>query len=319
MRKDSELQLSKEHHFFDGSYSDAQMKINELKIILDDLKTLPQNRSNEKQELLNECDKWLVFAEEKINKSLPQLPFGFDSAYAALHKIRHNLCILLPIENLFSITLEIETEIGYVADIEKRHKIVDSLKELNFSIVQNSTEQTSPNSQPNDRARLELQHLSMLVGQSRETIWHKVNLLRTRLLFTLLGLIFLLIVSIPVLHYSLAPSLRWYHILGIQLLGAIGGAMSAIRIQEKIDQRSTQYYLKQTLLYLRPAVGAAAGLALALAQLSGVVTFFTSANHEYKIPLIMFIAFLGGFSERFFLRKVDQSIGSKLQPEESKK
>jgi hypothetical protein len=301
----------KKHHFFNGSYSNAQMKIEELKIILKNLSTDPHNASSEKQELLNDCDKWLKYATHQIDNSLPQLPFGYDGTYAALHKIRNHLCMLLPVEKLLTISSEIESEVGYVSNDKTRQKIMKTLNEFNSSTNHILLEQKPQSSINHDKGRLDLQHISMLVGQSREAIWHKVNLLRTRLLYTLIGLIILLLISIPVLDYSLSQ-LNGYQIFGFQLLGAIGGAVSAIRIQEKIDQRSTQYYLKQTLLYLRPAVGAVAGLALALAQLSGIITFFPNADPYYRTSLIMFIAFLGGFSERFFLKKVVQSVENKL-------
>lgn len=320
MKEFPQFHALKAHPFSPSADAAIQVKLNETRATLHDLSLDMANKPQEEQALFSECNEWLGFATRQLGKlQLPQLPFGFDAAYAGLHKIRHHLCLLLPREKLHELAMEIESDLDYIHDDEKRKQLGNKLEELAPYLDPVTPAPTAGGALSVAQVRYRLKQLSMLVGESRETIWRKVNLLRMRLFTTLVALVILLLVSIPVLYIALKPQLGLFQIIGIQLLGAIGGAISALRTREEINLRSTQYYLKQTVLYLRPAVGAAAGLALALVQLSGTVAIFPQADPELQMPLILLVAFLGGFSERFFLGRMDKIVAEKAQQPEAGK
>jgi hypothetical protein len=161
-----------------------------------------------------------------------------------------------------------------------------------------------PTNVPLEQIRLQLERASRICGEAKETHWRKVNLIRTRLLTTVLILVALLLLTfILVPTLSGCAGLCFQSLLAVAVFGALGGLVSALRTREAIDTPSSTYYIQRTTLGLRPVVGAAAGVIVYLIQISGIVTFFSSDTCANASHLVL--AFVAGFSERFFIAQIE--------------
>ena len=272
------------------------------------------------------CAHWL----EEANRALENIPiwrlpvtrgsFARDTAYACLHKIRHRFCGFLPIDQLVMVLDEIRQDFDYLRDEAERREACITAKELLKYVGEDRSGKTESELKTEDADfRYKLGRLSGLVAHHRQMVWHKVNLMHSRLMVTLLVLIALLVTSIwlmpSVLGKGCDPAIgvSWYDIVMLQVAGALGGALSALMTRAPLDLHISQYYPKQAVLLLRPAVGAAAGLALGLVQLSGIISVFPEAagGSDVKWEVILLVAFVGGFSERLFLGRLDDLVGEK--------
>lgn len=159
-----------------------------------------------------------------------------------------------------------------------------------------------------EEIRFDLEYLSMLTADARDAHWRKVNLLRTRLVYTAWILGALLASSLWLVPEFLNKAkVDWIFILAIIALGAVGGLVSAILTTESLEAPSHAFYIRRILLFLKPLIGAAGGLILYLVQVSGVITIVSTSSNQQATYLVL--AFVAGFSERFFVSEVEQVAG----------
>ena len=121
----------------------------------------------------------------------------------------------------------------------------------------------------------------------------------------LVALLLLTIVLVPT--FSVCPGLGPESLLAVAVFGALGGLVSALRTMEAIDAPASAYYIQRTSLGLRPVVGAAAGLVIYLIQASGIVSFISNTTCADASHLVL--AFIAGFSERFFIAQIENLAG----------
>lgn len=295
--------------------SELDVKIEEMDIVVERLKESLGPLEPKQERLLAECERWLEVAQRSWKRIPPWKRFSaLDSSYAALHYVRHLLCELLPLDQLYPVRLDIELNLSYVRDEKRRAALKEDLDGIS---VQIETLVEEDNTEDKAGVRRKLVCNSIWVAHEREAIWHKINLIRIRLFITLLVLMVLLaaavwLVPCVVVQVS-GADITWCQVVAMAVLGALGGALSAMMTREPLQLHIPQYYLKQTLLYLRPAVGAAAGLSLGLFQLSGVVSILTDSSDGINWTVVLLVSFLGGFSERFFLGQMDTLVGEKQE------
>jgi hypothetical protein len=156
--------------------------------------------------------------------------------------------------------------------------------------------------------RFDLERLSRLTADARDAHWRKVNLLRTRLVITAVILGILLAGSLRLVPESLnMKDVTWTFILAVIIFGAIGGFVSALSTMESLEAPSYAYYIRRTLLFLKPLIGAAGGLIIYLIQVSGVITILPASSNPRATYLVLAVA--AGFSERFFVSEIEQVAG----------
>lgn len=284
--------------------------------------TIPETET-EKRLALAECEAWLAEAYDVIRPADTffirlkkkawlyltfQYTFGLDSAYQRLHKIRHAFCFLLPLAELSMIVQYLRADVIYVTDPERQARYDRKFDEISTQLYAGLTDEGA---QRNACLRHELADLSRAVAYYRENVWHKVNLLRTRLSVTLIVLCALLIICYWLVPYAVGDHVSWATVGVLQVFGAVGGALSALLVRQSLDTQIAQYYVELTTLYLRPAIGAAAGFLLGLLHVLRVVTIVPSTDDVNRLYVALFVAFVGGFSERFFLSRVDALSSSK--------
>jgi hypothetical protein len=310
-----------------STVSELTIKLKSAEAIVERLAGGSLGLNTEKQVLVDECKNWLAFAGEVLEKSpMWRRSFAADSAYACLHQVRNRLCVLLPFEQLYLLLEEIRLDLPYIRDQEELQRARGVAEEILVRLgTQTPLDNSDGEENSEDKLRYDLSNLSALAAYHREMVWHKVNLMRARLFTMLLVLIGLLVFSIFLLPYAIGgignppEEVHWYQIWALQILGAMGGALSALMTREPLSLHIAQYYLKQTVLHLRPAVGAAAGLSIGLLQLSGVISVFPQQGdgQDWKWIVVLLVAFLAGFSERLFLGQLDKLIGEKASSETS--
>lgn len=94
--------------------------------------------------------------------------------------------------------------------------------------------------------------------------------------------------------------------LVVTLLGAVGGALSAVRgVGRRLDQRIPEQMAGYFELLAHPLVGAAAGVGAAVLLRAGILTL---AGNGHRV--VYGAAFLAGFSERWFIGLVE-NVGAK--------
>jgi hypothetical protein len=93
--------------------------------------------------------------------------------------------------------------------------------------------------------------------------------------------------------------LGWLDLVTVMLLGAVGGALSAVRsLTGRPERRIPEELADWPVTALRPLLGAAAATGVALMAQAGVVRFGPPENQQFAL---LAVAFLAGFSERWFL------------------
>lgn len=268
--------------------------------------------------LINECENLIADALASKWFWLPwQAYFADDASYAFIHQIRHNFCKLLPIDQLTLVIEDIRAEHFYLPNEFEQNSLKTKLDTLvnhiSGAAVIKGADKTSIT---DDQLRSKLYQLSIHVAHFREAVWLKVNLMRTRLMMMLFLLVLFLVICLflippffDVVRGGAGLLVFWYHIFGLQILGALGGLMSALFSRESLELPVPQFYLEQTRLYLRPAVGAAAGLIIGLLQLTGLVSILGTSGQEKQWPILLTVAFLAGFSERLFMGRIEKLVG----------
>lgn len=266
---------------------------------------------------IEEAAGWVESAQAELRKARFWNKYAvLDSAYSWLFRVRHILCELLPEGELLPLVHDVKCDLFYLTDAAERDESREALARVAAAIGPSQAGLS-------EKLRHDLIDRSVEIASQRELIWHKINLMRTRLMTTLWVLAVFLLATlyfVPKVAHGMTPpvAICWYHVLAIQILGALGGALSALLTQESLDLPVPQYHLNQTLLYLRPAVGAAAGLALALLQLSGVLSVLGSGGASSNWLVILSVAFVGGFSERLFVRRIEEFAGKEKEKAEAK-
>jgi hypothetical protein len=162
--------------------------------------------------------------------------------------------------------------------------------------------------------RKQLYRLSLSAGEERQGYWHLVNLTRERLHVTGAWLVLLLGLS-PAILPSCIPQFRWTTVLGVLLFGLLGGFLSSIQRRESISVITSSFNMERLTLLLRPIIGATAGLVLCLLQISGVINIAgidkvaAADNGAFRLAVYFVLAFIGGFSERFFSAQIETLAG----------
>jgi hypothetical protein len=268
----------------------------------------------------DDCQHWLDTAS-RATKDHSLGYAKFDDAWSALHEIRHIFCRKLPEEDLERIAEEVAGDLVYVTDESKRKRCEADANRLQQKL--HSALQKTPHSDKViDQLRADLVTLSIIGASERQMQWHRVNLLRGRLLFTAVCLTLLSLALVTTLFWRpeylgiVSNELHDYdltRVFGVIAFGALGGLLSALRQQEPLAGISSLFYIERMLLYLRPVVGAVAALILYLAQLSNFVTITQTKSSA----LYFVVAFCAGFSEQFFLRHLSTLLQSEKKKSSS--
>ena len=286
-----------------------QVMIQEMHAILGHLKQEGKD--------ITECSQWMEKIERISTHRRLISPYStYDMIWQMLHKMRHALCRICSPGDLPAISVDIRGCLAYVAK-EDRLRYEDDLDRTEESLKMHLSKQKSNRLLSMETIRYNLEYLSLVTADTRDLHWRKVNLLRTRLFATAVILGLLLMGCLEFVPQFLnIPNVTPIFILTIIGFGAIGGLVSAILSMESIEAPSSAYYIRRTLLLLKPVIGAATGLMIYLIQVSGIVTIATGQINSQAVYLVM--AFLAGFSERFFVAKVEQLVGIEKKKEKIK-
>ena len=249
---------------------------------------------------------WLQVAKETFGRWNLILPYsGYDLIWAALYQVRHILCRIAPTEDLLVVVLSIRQSLFYLPDKERREC------ERTLAAAEQALDDFAHgrSALPEAQVRLDLEKLSRTVGYARDAHWRKVNLLRQRLSVTALSLGILLAVSAGLLPHILTDLSVW-SVLTVIVLGAMGGLVSALRTMESVEDQSSAYYIERTRLCLRPFIGSAAGLVTFLMLQAGILSLPGAVGHPKSGVLELAVAYMAGFSERFFFGEIGGVVRS---------
>lgn len=247
--------------------------------------------------------------------------FGaYDAVWRALHQIRHKLCLHAPWEEVDVIANEILVDLEYVTDPTERDEHKKSTRKLIERLC------AAP---PSDAELAEigraLHNLSIIAAGCRESRWRKANRTRTRLSNTNRGLLVFLTLCTLLLPGVTDDLLPWRKpslwaealasLLTLIAFGALGGMLSGLQARESLSASSIDHHLEQITLRLRPTVGATAAVILYLLMRTGVLNLgvLTKGPLEVSIPVLL-VAFVGGFSERFFVDQIDKLAAKVAAP-----
>lgn len=278
----------------------------------------PQNREVEECiELVNEVDATMSRPSFRL-----RLITKYDAIWAAFNRIRHRLCTVLPPADLLALVEETRASVGYLdskgqADCgRKLDAVAASLRQ--FTMPSQTPGTTGhPPAVPLEAVRFDLQQLSRHVADAREGHWRKVNLLRWRLLLTA-GILLVLVISciwlLPFLFED--GNVSGVEVLCVIVFGALGGLVSALRSRESLKSPSPLFYIERTLVLLKPVVGAGVAVAIYLVQMSRILSLVPA--HANATAAYLVLAFVSGFSERFFVNKIQEIVEPK-EPSDKKK
>lgn len=265
-------------------------------------------------ELKAECRHWLGLTRRAI-QHWPIAYAEFDAAWVALHEIRHRFCRMLPTDELMRIALDVRDDLAYVHNAAERKKHLTLIDAI-VTALSTSPGATEIGPDPSDRLRDGLQYLSLLGADVREARWHKVNVLRSRLLDTAVCMFVVeaaLVAMMTIWPHSFGigtargpEQVSRYAVLGVAAFGSLGGLLSALTRHEQLTGSSAAFYVERTALILRPVIGVAAGLVTYLLLLAGLVTIGPPAAFPYAYFVA---AFAAGFSERLFLGQLNKALG----------
>jgi hypothetical protein len=270
----------------------------------------PAHGGADRAVLLRECRYWLGAVQAFVGSWWTRF-YQLDLAWNAMREIRHRFCWLLPPDELGRNALDIREDFTYLD--AGRQKAAGERWERVMQLLTSSSADLPA-------CRAELLDLSLLGGNAKQEHWHRVNLLRARLQATGLvafGVTLALVLAVAILPrfgvpVDLAndPKLAQppYVILGVVVFGAIGGFISAVQRHEPLVGTSSVFYRERLFLWLRPIVGTTAALILYLAQISKAIVLFQQPPSP---AFYWFVAFCTGFSERFFLSKLEDFLKRK--------
>lgn len=272
---------------------------------------------------LDSCHFWLQESKEVFRNAVCGiLPYdSYDKIWATLNQIRHMFCRILPRDELQTLVVEIRAGLSYVASRKCRDEYDKDLHEIEKSLGLSIHHGTA--SQEESELRRTLERLSRIAADARESHWRKVNLFRKRLFLTSLSLMVLLLTSLALLPFVLpagAPS--WSEIFLIICFGAMGGLVSALNSREPLESQTSAYYIQRTLLFLRPFIGATAGLITCLMQATGIISLLpataTGTDSQVFHPAYLVLAFVAGFGERFFITQLEKVSGGARERKDEK-
>jgi hypothetical protein len=276
--------------------------------------------------LLRECRSWLHEAIHNFAAASYFSYYRLDLAYSAVREVRQRLCLLLPPDELCRVALDVREDLDYVEDATQHKTVVKEWTELNGklrSFVEKDVEPAALRA-----ARAKLRGLSLLGSSAREVHWRRVNLLRGRLLLTTLCVTAgtLAMIGLYTLYGYLVHPLRLgagdgeeplYLVFAVAVAGAIGGFISALWRREPLSGDLSAFYRERMFLWLRPFVGATTALVLYLAQISGAIVLLNTDQHSPAFYL--FVAFGTGFSEKFFLGRLEVFLKQRDRKKGAKK
>jgi hypothetical protein len=293
-----------------GGDPQIQAKMTNIHMLLDRLDQLGEDTKL--------CRQWLAKAREVFARKFLgfHLYSAYDLIWQALHRIRHLLCRICPPDDLLSLDVDIRESLVYISAPESRKKWETGLNEIEESLRFHVSGHKTDNHQhplPLTDIRYNLEHLSMLTAEARDSHWRKVNLLRTRLVVTALFLCLFLLIVLIVVPLS-GTGVDRKSILAIIVFGSLGGLVSALQTMESLKAQSSQFYIQRTLVGLKPIIGAANGLVIYFLLVSGLISI--NAIKIDSLIAYLAIAFVSGFSERFFLSKVEDISGGKKKEKE---
>jgi hypothetical protein len=161
----------------------------------------------------------------------------------------------------------------------------------------------------------ELKEATQLRNEHFNNQYHKLDLAREQLMFLGPILLVALVSLLAVVGLGLIQirDLDWLDLLTLMILGALGGALSAVRsLAGRPDRRIPDQLADRPVTALRPLLGAAAATGIALMVQAGVVSFGSSDNQDLAL---LAVAFLAGFSERWFLGMIGSLPGGSSERE----
>lgn len=264
------------------------------------------------------CRQWMNAAQQALKSEfLGFLPYHtYDRTWGFINLMRHKFCLLLPPDRLLPLVGQVRACLDYVVESGRREALAKDLQLVEDSLIAQLKGMDGNGATPPypQEQRLRLENLSRATAEARETHWRKINLLRMRLVVSAICLGTLLALGIVLVPTVLQePGVGRLHMLAMVVFGALGGLVSALQSTESLQARASAYFLQRTLLALRPVVGAAAGLLVYLVQFSEIVSFFPSTEHPGAAHLAL--AFVAGFSERFFIGNIGRLAKSGIQIE----
>jgi hypothetical protein len=259
------------------------------------------------EDKISECCDWLQQSADAIGRC----PADFDRAWASLLEIRHRFCWMLPPRGLVRVALDVGGDKLYLKDDNTKRKYRNEIDRLVGKLQALQKRTTPADSRTLTACRVDLAHLSMMGAEARQGQWYKINLYRARLASTARALCAVEALAVAALIY--APQVlgsvpySWVVVLGVVIFGGIGGFLSALKMKEPLTQGSPAFYVERESIALRPIVGAAAGLIVFFLQLCGILTVGASGS-----PQVAFFvaAFCAGFSERFFVKRLEPMLGA---------
>lgn len=138
-------------------------------------------------------------------------------------------------------------------------------------------------------------------NESSHNQYHKLDLTREQL--KLLGWVLLavLVGLVLVARFGVFPigKLDWIHLVTLMILGALGGSLSGVRsLAGRRDRKIPDQLSDWPITALRPLLGAAAATGVTLMVQAGIVSF---GDPQRQDNVLLAVAFLAGFSERWFL------------------
>jgi hypothetical protein len=161
----------------------------------------------------------------------------------------------------------------------------------------------------------QLNEATQLRNEHSHNQYHKLDLAREQLVFLMPILVVALVGLLAVVGRGLIQirDLDWLDLLTLMILGALGGALSAVRsLAGRPDRRIPDQLADRPVTALRPLLGAAAATGVALMVQAGVVSFGSSDNQDLAL---LAVAFLAGFSERWFLGMIGSLPGGSTERE----
>ncbi|UCE90270.1 MAG: hypothetical protein JSW10_05495 [Pseudomonadota bacterium] len=160
-----------------------------------------------------------------------------------------------------------------------------------------------------------IQEAMFHVNTRSQNAYQKIGLLKRQLIFVALILFVLLAgVSVAVLNCAI-PGISGEEttlFLSAIVAGLFGGALSAAISTAKTDPKTTIPDVKRSafITLARTVIGAAAAIPTYLLIKGGL--FQVTANNHY---VVLFFCFLSGFSERWFLARLDTQSSTKKESE----
>ena len=229
-----------------------------------------------------------------------------DLIWRALHELRHLLCEHGGAAQLLRVASDIRADLDGPADKDK----LDELHKHEQRLLAGTVD---------DALRRALLRLSLLAADARESAWRRANRVMTRRRWAAWWMLLcaaLLVLGLPLAlearHCALAPNLQeaWMIESGKYLLlalcGALGGFLSGLLREERVDLSSIEHHLAHFTFKLRPAIGAVAALVVGLLIRTELLKI---EGVTWWGPGLLVFGVAVGFSERFLLGQIVRLTG----------